>query len=207
MNNKIDDSILDALLKEAIKVADIPEDEYDNWSAEHSTDLIEKVLNEVDSFSLDEGIKFDYNKMQTGDIYLVSGFVNGYDNYINNKEHRILLVTMIPANKRENQEYLGFSFSSNTAQATVNNYKRQKAILIDNYDTILAPGSEWSNIPVVLDLNRLITFKIGDLASGNHSYLGHVTDEFMQFVNDVITKKRTENLVWNEETRKEYGVS
>lgn len=181
--------------------ADFTEDDYDDWD-DSQTDYLVEHLFEADA-ELAEGLKFDINKMKAGDIYLVNSFdCNG--TAVDNSTHRILLIQSIEANKRENNEYFGFEFTTRLNQATVNNSARDRQVLIEDYTTILETGIP-AHKPVVLELNMPVTFKVSDLAAGENSLLGHVTDGFMKFILDVIKRKIPATTIWNEETIKKYN--
>lgn len=183
----------------------IPEEDYDDWSDEHAENIVEQLLSNIKFEDLTEGIKFRYDRMRPGDLYLVKRFTDLSTNrVVDNDEHRILLVSSVTANKAANNEYFGYYFTSNINQATVNNSKRQKMILIDNYDTILDEG-EPSNRPVVINLGTVSSFKLADLGRDQYSYLGHVSDNFMAFIKDIVSGKIPDTTIWNKETMKKYN--
>lgn len=170
-------------------------DDFESWNENNelfpSSILYEN--NRIDRYS---------KNIEYGDIVLVTSFTDLNKNtVIDNKEHRILVITDSGENNVNKRTYFGYVLSSNwEKQSNINNPDKSKNIYINNYMSILSSGDKSIKDKVYIDLGKVCSFSTDELKAGGH-IIGKASDEFLQFIKDTLNKIRR-----NEDTSKVYWI-
>jgi len=133
-----------------------------------------------------------------GDIVLVSSFVDETQNStIGNKEHLILVVADTGENSINNRTFFGYRLTSKIEKTNKYSDKYTSDIYIDDFDTIVTPGSEPSNHRRAgIILGYFCSFTPDDFVKR----IGRAKPEFLSFIKDTLAKKRqnqdTSNIYW-----------
>lgn len=178
----------------------------DGWEYETLEEfLADQYLDE----ELNEGLYGDQKRQfEIGDIIFVNAYyspssrqvVKNSSRSTGTSGHKILVIT-----SKENEngivDYRGFALTSNVSNSNKNGGYNHK-IHIDNYGSILSTGPK-SDKEAAINVNELIKCNSRDLSTTG-SYKGHVSDEFLEFIQQAYSNYRsgkdTSKMIWREES-------
>lgn len=172
--------ILEAFIREGIlEDKATPINEVKGYGWEYNS-LAEAIEDNCDQDYLDEALSGDQTKeYEIGDIIFANKFYSPASNkVVDTKGHRVLVIT----SKKDDKgiiHYRGFELSSKSNKSNLHSHYPNN-LYIEDYSTILSSGSGPS-MEAIIRVDDLVKLNSRDL-SPTGSYKGHVSDEFLQFV-------------------------